>query len=174
MTGRLGPSPARGTSARLLPWFERAACAEHPDPDLWFSEEPSDRARARQICHGCPARAACFTAAVARGEEYGTWGGRTFEGRKHGRSRGVAAAGASSARSAAPAVRGEQMGLPMPMPMPLPTDPSQSAGQVARLIGVPVEWVLAAIDTGDLPALHDGAQWQVPLWAIPAFARSVA
>jgi WhiB family transcriptional regulator, redox-sensing transcriptional regulator len=170
MTGR---ASSRGRSGHV-PWFEDAACAAHPEPDLWFSDQPADRARARKICEGCPARAACFTAAAARREDYGTWGGRNFEGRRFSRQGPAqprpAASAAQVGAPGAPYRDAEQLGLALV----LPTDPTRPAGSVAALLGVPVEWVLAAIDAGELPARHDGEQWQVPLWAVPAFARSVA
>jgi len=62
----------------------------------------------------------------------------------------------------------EQLGLPFAL-----DGESSSAGFVATFLWVPVERVHAAIETGELPAWHDGQRWQVPLWAIPAFARSV-
>jgi hypothetical protein len=166
MKGRPGPSPARGETARLLPWYEGAACAGHPEPDLWFSEEPAGRARARQICRGCPARAGCFIAAVARGEEYGTWGGRNFEGRRYGQQVRAAA----KARTDGPSSSAEQLGLPLV----LASDPQAPARWVAAFCRVPVEEVQAAIDAGALPARYDGEQWLVPLWAVPTFARTVA
>jgi hypothetical protein len=63
-----GPVPALGN----------AACAG-ADLDLFFPEpgEPDEEAKA--ICQGCPERAACLEAAVARDEEHGIWGGHNFE-----------------------------------------------------------------------------------------------
>jgi len=57
----------------------------------------------------------------------------------------------------------EQLGLPLV----LPGDPTRPAGWVATFLGLPVDQVHAAIDTGRLPATYDGEQWRVPLWAIP-------
>lgn len=66
-------------------WIERAACAGHPDPDLWFpkdipgrksaegSIESARAAEAKRICRGCPVRTECLTFALANKEEHGIW-----------------------------------------------------------------------------------------------------
>lgn len=63
-----------------LPWAHRAACRNHPEPDLWFptTSQPSDSYRARQICLGCPVRVDC-TAYVLTTDDItdGIWGGFT-------------------------------------------------------------------------------------------------
>jgi len=59
--------------------LDNAACAEHPQPDLWFSANPASRAVARAICAGCPAWQACLVGALRRGEQYGIWGGHDFD-----------------------------------------------------------------------------------------------
>lgn len=53
-------------------------CRTH-DPDLWFAESPADLERAKKFCHGCPVRAECFAAALARREFCGVWGGEIFQ-----------------------------------------------------------------------------------------------
>lgn len=55
----------------------RPACAEVEDPDLFFSEQPSKRAEARQVCLRCPRREACLDASLGGGASHGTWGGLT-------------------------------------------------------------------------------------------------
>jgi len=45
------------------------------DPDLFFAESPADLARAKELCRGCPAIAACLAGALERGEPWGVWGG---------------------------------------------------------------------------------------------------
>lgn len=45
------------------------------DPDLFFAESPADIARAKELCHGCPAVEACLAGALARAEPWGVWGG---------------------------------------------------------------------------------------------------
>lgn len=49
------------------------------DADLWFAESPAELERAKELCHGCPVRAACLAGAVAREEPWGVWGGEIFE-----------------------------------------------------------------------------------------------
>ena len=75
------PLRHRAAAAAGLPG---AACRT-ADPDLFFppeAERERDRqareAKARSVCAGCPARAACYAAAVANGERWGIWGGVDF------------------------------------------------------------------------------------------------
>jgi WhiB family transcriptional regulator, redox-sensing transcriptional regulator len=49
------------------------------DPDLWFADVPADLERAKQLCHTCPAQAACLAGAFARREPAGVWGGQIFD-----------------------------------------------------------------------------------------------
>jgi hypothetical protein len=162
------------SQTRLLPWFEDAACAGHPEPDLWFSDEPADRARAREICAGCPVLDGCFAAAVARGEAFGTWGGRDFEGRRLGEARGRAIAGVRAGDTAATTPAGSERVEQLGLPLVLPDDPARPARWVAGYLGMPLEWVQAAIDADELPARFDGEQWQVPLWAISTVGRTAS
>jgi hypothetical protein len=55
-------------------WVESAVCRSL-DPELWFSETPSDIARAAAFCAVCPVRALCAERAEAAREQYGVWGG---------------------------------------------------------------------------------------------------
>ncbi len=52
-------------------------CRVH-DPELWFAEAPAELERAKALCAGCPVRAACLAAALARREYSGVWGGEIF------------------------------------------------------------------------------------------------
>jgi len=45
------------------------------NPDLFFAESPQDVARAKELCAGCPVRAACLADALDRAEPWGVWGG---------------------------------------------------------------------------------------------------
>lgn len=56
----------------------RPVCAE-TDPDLFFPEQSNAWMAqiARRVCSGCPIKAECLEAAVARREEHGIWGGTT-------------------------------------------------------------------------------------------------
>lgn len=49
------------------------------DPDLWFSESPTDLEKAKSLCGQCPIRLTCLAGAVEREEPWGVWGGEIFE-----------------------------------------------------------------------------------------------
>ena len=49
------------------------------DADLWFAESPAELERAKALCAGCPAGAACLAGALEREEPWGVWGGEIFE-----------------------------------------------------------------------------------------------
>ncbi|RIJ77075.1 WhiB family transcriptional regulator [Nakamurella silvestris] len=62
------------------------------DPDLFFADQPSELERAKSLCDGCPARAACLASALERQEPWGVWGGEIIDHgvvipRKRGRGR---------------------------------------------------------------------------------------
>lgn len=46
---------------------------------LFFSEEPEEIARAKQVCHTCPLRRPCLDGALRRREPAGVWGGELFD-----------------------------------------------------------------------------------------------
>ena len=46
--------------------------------ELFFSEDIGDISRAKSFCAGCAVREACLSAAVARREPWGVWGGELF------------------------------------------------------------------------------------------------
>lgn len=63
-------------------WRLRAACLEHPNPDMWFPGAHDDAARdaAKSICAACPVRAQCLADALRGGQRSpvrGIWGGTT-------------------------------------------------------------------------------------------------
>jgi WhiB family redox-sensing transcriptional regulator len=49
------------------------------DPDLWFSDSPTDLELAKSLCGDCPLRVECLAGAVERAEPWGVWGGEIFE-----------------------------------------------------------------------------------------------
>jgi WhiB family redox-sensing transcriptional regulator len=49
------------------------------DPDLWFSDSPTELDLAKALCGDCPLRAECLAGAVERAEPWGVWGGEIFE-----------------------------------------------------------------------------------------------
>jgi hypothetical protein len=57
-----------------IPDFSQGACVGE-DPELFFSPDEDDIARAESLCHGCPARVACRQWADANGERFGIWAG---------------------------------------------------------------------------------------------------
>ena len=60
------------------------------DPELFYSEESADIARAKSLCAGCPMQRACLDGAISRAEPAGVWGGSLFEnGRVISAKRGV-------------------------------------------------------------------------------------
>jgi hypothetical protein len=67
-----------------LPVLPGALCADAPDPDLWYSAQPSRRAAAIRICRACPVIARCGQWADAAGVTSGIWGGRPYTPSWHG------------------------------------------------------------------------------------------
>lgn len=57
----------------MTDWMDRAACRGH-DPELWFSNDATDRDLARAVCDRCPVRRDCGQHADSIGAE-GVWGG---------------------------------------------------------------------------------------------------
>lgn len=53
-------------------WEARGACAGHPHPDWWFSNDANELRQAAAICATCPVRQECETAGT---NEVGLWGG---------------------------------------------------------------------------------------------------
>lgn len=73
-----------------LDWMASAACADHPDPDIFFPSSTGPLARrqaaeAALVCKGCPVIAQCREHKKNTGASAGVWGGayhRTHEPRK--------------------------------------------------------------------------------------------
>ena len=61
-------------------WQDHALCAQ-VDPELWFPEKGESSRPAKRICQRCPVQAECRSAALARCEQYGIWGGLTYKER---------------------------------------------------------------------------------------------
>jgi WhiB family transcriptional regulator, redox-sensing transcriptional regulator len=49
------------------------------DPDLWFSDSPTELELAKSLCGDCRVRAECLAGAEERCEPWGVWGGEIFE-----------------------------------------------------------------------------------------------
>ena len=67
-------------------WMVDAACAKHPDPELWFPGPSAPRAEiatAINICVlDCPVTAECLAYAQADLRLEGIWGGTTHRDRR--------------------------------------------------------------------------------------------
>jgi len=70
--------PAR-EDGRPATWLDSAACAGHPEPDLWFPDRQHPPGEALEICAGGPVRLACVQAAllVSAINDHGIRGGLT-------------------------------------------------------------------------------------------------
>jgi WhiB family transcriptional regulator, redox-sensing transcriptional regulator len=56
---------------------EGISCREN-DAELWFADTPDGVEFAKALCGTCPARTACLSGALDRGEPWGVWGGELF------------------------------------------------------------------------------------------------
>ena len=58
-------------------WKLNGACAEHPDPDMWFTNYGSkDHRHAAMICRTeCAVQDQCASYAMYNREPFGIWGG---------------------------------------------------------------------------------------------------
>lgn len=61
-----------------------AACLDHPHLDAWWYAEGARAidadgryAQAVAVCHTCPLIDECLAVALADGERFGVWGGKT-------------------------------------------------------------------------------------------------
>ncbi|MHA6780399.1 WhiB family transcriptional regulator [Pseudonocardia saturnea] len=65
-----------GYTSSAAHWMQ--PCHVH-DPNLWFSERPSELETAKRHCAGCRIRAACLADALNRREPWGVWGGEIID-----------------------------------------------------------------------------------------------
>jgi WhiB family transcriptional regulator, redox-sensing transcriptional regulator len=64
-------------------WMKRAACRNHPQPDMWFPDRDSHhKTAAIAICKTCPVANNCFQFAKRECIDFGIWGGTTPEQRR--------------------------------------------------------------------------------------------
>lgn len=61
-------------------WQADAACQD-ADAELFFSQDEPLQQEALKVCASCPVRRECLEHALARGEQFGIWGG-TREGER--------------------------------------------------------------------------------------------
>lgn len=73
-----GPQVVNFRPSESHDWTRDAECAK-PDKPLMFPHEgDSDGIRlAKDVCGVCPVRQQCLATAMARGESFGVWGGKT-------------------------------------------------------------------------------------------------
>jgi WhiB family redox-sensing transcriptional regulator len=76
LDGPAGFEAAAERAAAITPAGPDLPCTG--DPELFFAESPQDVECAKALCRGCPARLACLSGAVERGEPWGVWGGELF------------------------------------------------------------------------------------------------
>lgn len=62
-------------------WVELAACANHPEPRLWFPEVGVPGAALR-LCHSCPVKEECLEYALVEKIPHGIFGGVGVDARK--------------------------------------------------------------------------------------------
>jgi hypothetical protein len=79
----------------MPPELADGLCTRHPEPDLWSSREPADRAVALRVCRACPVLAVCASWSLSLPASDSTvWGGLTAGQRRpirHRRRRQVKA-----------------------------------------------------------------------------------
>ena len=62
-------------------WRQDALCAQI-DTDMFFPGKGESTADAKRTCMACPVRTQCLTEALANGERYGVWGGKSERERR--------------------------------------------------------------------------------------------
>ncbi len=68
---------------------QQGRCTEEGSHELFFSDRPSDLARAQAICTRCEVRVKCLEVALRDNLEWGVWGGVIFwDGQPFHRRRG--------------------------------------------------------------------------------------
>lgn len=63
------------------PWMADAICAQ-TDPEAFFPEKGGSTADAKRVCALCPVRETCLEWALARGEYFGIFGGKSERERR--------------------------------------------------------------------------------------------
>ena len=112
-------------------WQRYAACRGLPTA-LFYPPADTHAGEALAVCARCPVRAACERHAVAAGEEYGIWGGRTEAERA--RIQRDAAAPHRRRRGPASALSDDDL-----LDLVWHLDPSQPAAeQIRRRLGVSI------------------------------------
>lgn len=85
---RVGVEPFRpGASHGTAGEGEARPACEGRDPELFFSNDPGDRAEARRACLACPRRQGCLDDALEADQRWGVFGGLTASERRDLKSR---------------------------------------------------------------------------------------
>lgn len=77
-------------------WQQRAAC-RGVDPDMFFPERGGATREIKAVCDACPVEEECLLYALANGELFGIWGGRSERERRRMRRRLRASAAEATA-----------------------------------------------------------------------------
>jgi len=64
-------------TASTKPDWERAACWQHPDPNIFHTTEKQDPRPAKAVCVTCPIQVDCMLWALETKQQDGIWGGTT-------------------------------------------------------------------------------------------------
>lgn len=78
-------------------WMDHGACVGL-DPDMFFPERGASTREAKAVCADCPVEGLCLAWALANGERFGIWGGKSERERRRirrARARDRAVAGAA-------------------------------------------------------------------------------
>ncbi|REK11003.1 MAG: WhiB family transcriptional regulator [Actinobacteria bacterium] len=68
---------------------DRGRCSSVGRHEWFFSEKPSEMAKAQEVCAGCDLRVLCLEVALSEGHDWGVWGGVIFwDGQPFHRRRG--------------------------------------------------------------------------------------
>lgn len=63
-------------------WRDRAACVDHPRPEIFYLNPREDHSEAKDLCRTCPVAQNCLDDALTRRERDGVWGGTSAAERK--------------------------------------------------------------------------------------------
>ncbi len=91
---------------------QRGRCSQEGSHELFFSERPSELAKAQRICTQCPVRVRCLDVALQENLEWVVWGCVIFwDGRPYHRRRGRGRPSHAEANLPLEADRGELLEL---------------------------------------------------------------
>jgi hypothetical protein len=75
------PGAAGPLLADDLSWMDRGEC-QYVDPEIFFPEKGGSVRAPKRICAGCEVRAQCLEYAIEMRQEWGIWGGLSWEQRR--------------------------------------------------------------------------------------------